>query len=311
MKLNILILTFVLLSALCSLAAAQNGDIGSWTRVQSDNGEFSIEVPEDFSYFFDSDGFIVGEDQRDYPVREMNLLNAYLDETLISFEVYRADPDAMTALLKSTLDHGGGKSSKTRFHGIEVREVVKTNDRIFSPGQEFYFVSRYFKSKEFVYILTGLSRQGETAIIKRFFESLKFAPGAGTLLPGVRRFGELKISPIEIKVVEPPPQPDKSAGVLPKPAAPDPDYKQAIIASKTRASYVKRARDNDVQGAVRLRLVLNEKGYFPNIDVMRTLPDGLVRQAIFAALRIKFLPARKGGKEVPIRKILEYTFSIY
>jgi hypothetical protein len=310
MKVYSLILTTVLLLTLSSTAAAQEvTQTGDWFRVQSDNGEFSIEVPSDFSYFFDSEGFTVGEDQKDYRVRDMNLLNAYQDDTLISFEIYRANPDAMTALLKSTLERGVG-SNKTRFHGIDIREVLITEDKTFARGEKFHFVSRYFKSKEFVYVLTGLSRQGETPTMKRFFESLKFTPGGGALLPGVRRIGELKVTPVDVKVVDPAPTPDKNA-VTPKPVAPDPDYHPLVIASKARASYVKKARDNNVMGAVRLRLLLNEKGYIPRIDIVRELADGLVRQSIFAALRIKFLPAERAGKRVPVGKVLEYTFTIY
>jgi hypothetical protein len=310
MKPNILILTLVVVLTLCATAPAQElPKSGDWIRVQSDNGEFSIEIPDDFSYFFDSEGFTVVDDRKDFVVREMNLLNAYRDDTLISFETYRANPDAMSPLWKATLERGVD-SSKTRFHGIEVRELVRTEDNIPDGSDKFYFVSRYFKSKEFVYVLSGLSRQGETPAMKRFFESLKFTPGGGPLLPGVQRIGELKVSPVDVKLVDPP-APDKSAATPPRPPTPDPDSRPVLIASKPRAYYVKKARDNNTMGAVRLRLLLNDKGYIPRIDVVRTLPDGLARQSIFAALRIKFLPAVRGGKLAPIGKIVEYTFSIY
>jgi hypothetical protein len=311
MKPNILIVTIVVLLSLCAAARAQDlPKSGDWIRVQSDNGEFSIEVPDDYSYFFDAEGFSVVDDRKDYVVREMNLLNAFRDDTLISFETYRASPDAMSPLWKATLERGVD-SNKSRFHGIEVRELVRTEDKISDRGDKFYFVSRYFKSKEFVYVLTGLSRQGETPAMKRFFESLKFTPGGGPLLPGVQRFGELKVSPVEVKLVDPPPTPDKNAAAPLRPATPDPDSRPVLIASKPRAYYVKKARDNNTMGAVRLRLLLSDKGYIPRIDVVRTLPDGLARQSVFAALRIKFLPAVRGGKLAPIGKIVEYTFSIY
>lgn len=291
------------------IATAQSAPDGGWIRVQSDNAEFSIEVPGNFSYFFDSEGFNTGSDQKDYPVREMNLLNAYHDGTLLSFEIYRASSDAMKELLKSAVERGA-RTDKTTFRGIEVRELIRTEDKILSPGVKFYFVSRYFHSKEHVYIVTGLSRSGETPQMTRFFESLKFTPGSGAALAGVRRLSELTVSPVNIRYIDPLPATDKSPEP-PKRAEPDSNYQGVLITSKPRASYVNKARDNNVTGSVRLRLAFAENAYIPAVDVMRTLPDGLVRQAIFAALRIKFLPAERNGKPIRIGKQLEYNFSIY
>jgi len=309
MKTFRLIFTIYFVFAFHLIVAAQSGPDGGWIRVQSDDGEFSIEVPENFSYFFDSEGFITGSDQKDYPVREMNLLNAYNDGTLLSVEIYRASSDAMKELLKYAVERGV-RTNKTAFRGIEVRELIRTEDKTLTPGAKFYFVSRYFHSKEHVYIVTGLSRNGETPHMIRFFESLKFTPDSRAALAGVRRLSELKVSPVDIKYADVPPATDKSPTSA-KPAPPDPDYRPVLLPSKPRASYVQRARDNNVMGAVRLRIVFGENGYIPTIHVMRTLPDGLVRQSIFAALRLKFVPAERNGKPIRTVRTLEYTFSIY
>jgi hypothetical protein len=310
MKPNSVILTIILLFASSVASSAQDGQTGNWIRVQSDNGEFSIEVPEDFSYFFDSEGFTVATSQKDHPVREMNLLNAYSEKTLLSFEIYRASRDAMGALIELAVERGV-RQSKAKFKGIEVKELSRSEDNDGDRRGGFYLISRYFRSKEFVYVLSGLSRQGETPAMKRFFDSMIFTPDKGTLQPGVKRLGELKVSPVDVKDADPPPTPDKNAVVEPKSATSDPDYWPSVIAIKPRASYAKQARDHNLVGAVRLRLVLDEKGYIPKIYVLRKLPDGLVRQSVFAALRLKFLPAEKGNKSVPKARTLEYTFSIY
>jgi hypothetical protein len=146
----------------------------------------------------------------------------------------------------------------------------------------------------------------------RFFESLKFDPEAEKPLAGVKRLAELNRSLVDVKNSVPSQQSDKAPDKIPSGApTPDPTSRRAIIASKPRASYVKRAREHNVMGAVRLRMLLSEKGYIPAIDVVTSLPDGLTRQSIFNALRLKFLPAEKDGKPVPARRTLEYTFSIY
>lgn len=50
---------FLALLVLTSFMAveAQVGSTDKWTRVQSDNGEFSIEVPDNYSYVFDRTGY--------------------------------------------------------------------------------------------------------------------------------------------------------------------------------------------------------------------------------------------------------------
>jgi hypothetical protein len=304
-----LIFTVVLICAFCASVLAQNAMTAEWVRLQSDNGEFSIEVPKDFSYFFDADGFIVGSDSRDFPVRDMRLCNAYLDGTLVSFEIYRADSEAMSELLDGALERGS-KKRKTKFRNIDVREVIRNEDKA-DPGSRFYAVSRYFRSKEFVYILTGLSRTTETPVMTRFFNSLTFDPNSASPVAGLPRLSELKVSPVDVVNIDPPAA-NRPMAPTPQMSPPvDPTYRPALVAIKPRASYVERARDNNVNGDVRLRLDLNTNGYIPKIEVMRSLPDGLVRQSIFAALRLKFLPAERGGKLVRVRKTLEYNFKIY
>ncbi len=308
------IVHFYVLLLVCLLAHVTSGQAvlvqnDKWTRVQTDTGELSVDVPEDFSYFFDLDGFTVGHNSTDYPVRDMRLLNAYRDGTLVSLEVYRADSDAMTGLLESTLDKGFQKK-KTKFQGFDVRELVRTEDEG-GKSEPFYFVSRFFRSKDFVYVVSGLSRSGgETRVMSRFFESIKFAPGTVTPTPDIRRLSELSATPVDIKTVPPSP-PGKRTTPVTLAASTDPSYKAALIVSRPRAAYTNSARDKDVKGSLRLKIELGTNAFIPAIEIIRTLPDGLVRQAIFAALRLKFLPAERNGVPVKVKRTLEYTFDIY
>jgi len=58
--------------------------------VQSDNGEFSIEMPADPVYFYDPDGFYFngGGPTGPYNFKEMQMLNASLEKTYMSVEIY-------------------------------------------------------------------------------------------------------------------------------------------------------------------------------------------------------------------------------
>ncbi len=73
---------FVLVFAVISFG--QNDD---WIRIESNDGEFSIEVPSNYGYFYDKEG--ISSD-----TAEMSILNAYSEHTLISFESFKGQINA-------------------------------------------------------------------------------------------------------------------------------------------------------------------------------------------------------------------------
>lgn len=62
--------------------------------------------------------------------------------------------------------------------------------------------------------------------------------------------------------------------------------------------YTQAARRNGVEGSVYLRVLVGEDGKVEMAKVVRGLPDGLTEEAIKAAYRLKFEPAKKEGKPV-------------
>lgn len=83
------------------------------------------------------------------------------------------------------------------------------------------------------------------------------------------------------------------------------------ILSKPRANYAVAARENEIQGIVRLRLTFLASGQIGNIYPIQSLPDGLTEQAINAAMQIKFAPQTQNGKPINVTKVIEYSFTIY
>ena len=84
--------------------------------------------------------------------------------------------------------------------------------------------------------------------------------------------------------------------------------RKALILSKPEPGYTSEARENDVEGVVRLRAVLAASGRVTNISVVKGLPDGLTEKAISAARQVRFTPAQKDGRVVSQYVILEYRF---
>jgi TonB family protein len=84
-----------------------------------------------------------------------------------------------------------------------------------------------------------------------------------------------------------------------------------LIISKPKAVYTEAARENDVEGTVRLKVVLLASGQVGSITPVTRLPFGLTEQAVAAARRIEFEPARVNGVPVSKSVTIEYGFSIY
>jgi len=83
------------------------------------------------------------------------------------------------------------------------------------------------------------------------------------------------------------------------------------ILSKPRANYTDMARQNAVEGIVRLRVTFLASGEIGSVSPVSALPYGLTEQAITAARNIKFEPAQKNGVAVSVTKLIEYSFTLY
>ncbi|MEO7660657.1 MAG: energy transducer TonB, partial [Pyrinomonadaceae bacterium] len=87
---------------------------------------------------------------------------------------------------------------------------------------------------------------------------------------------------------------------------------QAVkIISKPRPGYTDPARTANIQGTVILRVMFLASGQIGSISSVKGLPNGLTEQAIAAARRITFEPAKRDGVPQSVTKQIEYSFSIY
>lgn len=84
-----------------------------------------------------------------------------------------------------------------------------------------------------------------------------------------------------------------------------------VICSKPRPGYTDEARSSTISGTVILRVTFLRNGGIGPISVVKGLPLGLTEQAIAAAQRVSFLPARANGRAWTVAKQIEYSFSIY
>ena len=277
----------------------------NWIRVQSDNGEFSIEVPAKYKFYRNQDGFFDSKDSTSFHLKNMNMLNAYESGTLLSLETYEAGRGALSAIYEGDLSNNkDAKKTELKRNEYKLKQFV-------SNSEKSYVIRQYFNSKKYIYVLTAASRTGETEQMRRFLDSLVFT--LDTTIDLTAKTTKLRDLPItepqiEMKLDSPAAKPP---GNKPVDQPKDDSILPLTILNKPRAAYVDAARQKRVVGAVRVRLTFAEDGYVSNIVVLKTLPEGLLRQSLFAAMRMKFLPKTKAGIPESSRNVVEYTFSIY
>ncbi len=180
------------------LISAQENQSSQWIRVQSDNGEFSIESPVGYDFYGDKDGFSVSSGNS-YQLTEMRMLNCYHEKTLMSFETYKTDSPKEVADILADRDGENGEKSVNKIGKSKIRQVLIKNEN-------FYAVRRFYVPKDYLYVLTAASREGETASIKRFLNSLAFKTSELQIEPAqvidsnvkTVLFSNLKFSQLEI-----------------------------------------------------------------------------------------------------------------
>lgn len=275
-----------------------------WMRIQGENGEFSIEVPARYGLFYDPYGFLVSNGWNTFQLAEMNLFNAYTEKTLISIESYKAPKGGLDVIFER--DNQSGKKDSFKLNEAKVRRIINESD-------EFYSARWYFELGDYIYILTAASRNGETSAMKRFFESIevkglksKTAQNLSSAVP----FSKLKATLIEIYDVQP-------ANIVkdPKPKAEntgkDENILPLLIVTRPTPYYTDSARYKGEEGTIEVRATFSNEGRITKIGIAKTLREGLLRQSVFAAIRMKFLPQEKDGKEVTVIRPIQYRFRIY
>lgn len=77
-----------------------------------------------------------------------------------------------------------------------------------------------------------------------------------------------------------------------------------------KPAYTERARRAAIQGTVRLRCVVTSEGLPKQITVLKSLDEELDRAAVEALREWRFSPARKAGKAIAVRSVVEFEFGV-
>ena len=86
---------------------------------------------------------------------------------------------------------------------------------------------------------------------------------------------------------------------------------KARVVSRAEAKYTEAARSVNLQGGVKLCVVLSADGHIDHVLVLRSLPLGLTGASVEAAKQVKFTAGTKDGRTVSTLTQLEYNFNLY
>ena len=113
---------------------------------------------------------------------------------------------------------------------------------------------------------------------------------------------------------DPPPITDSGKDKMPDPppTAPGDQEKatQPVLIQQVKPDYTPEALKAGIQGSVKLRIGIDEKGQVEEAEVVGPLDPGLDQKAIEAVKKWKFQPAMMKGKPVAMRSRVELEFHI-
>src|SRR5262249_35054456 len=82
------------------------------------------------------------------------------------------------------------------------------------------------------------------------------------------------------------------------------------ILARPIPAYTEEARRAQVEGVVKVSVVLNASGTVTDISVVRALGYGLDEKAVEVAKSLRFVPAQKDGHTVSVRVFLDFKFTL-
>jgi Gram-negative bacterial TonB protein C-terminal len=316
---NLRIILVIALFATFSFAQKTKKD--NWIRVQSDDGEFSVELPKKYNHFYDKEGFSFVSWGNGTYLREMSIINAYNKDTLLNVERYKVEESSQnksreslekTNPFKSVTEEISRKLAmedpryltiqKTNKSWIDIDKYDFKISQLTRKSEEEFTIKQHFYSESFVYILTASSRKGLTPEITRFLNSLEFNPKrSNQIKENVEIFSKLKQTKIEFS--------EKPESELPITKTKiDKSLKPLLLIANPSVPYTAEAVKNGTVGTIILEATFSETGQITKIIVRKSLDYGLVHNAFLTMLRMKFLPALKKGKPVSTVKIFDYEF---
>ena len=298
----IFILLVIFAASLCAFAQTESYNAPvKWERYKVSEKEVSIllpKMPTSISY----SGVCSQAEGSKYTVYAENVvygfnITARLKQKPPSYckNVKKFDEQKSFAeRIKEIKSDFAGTESETKFNQNNLEGVKIVNETF-----TYWFIKDFENGRWFE---LWVANADETdAVVKNFIESIEIGKNPSGIEIGDGSFrtlgdetGNNKVEPVEMKTI-----------------ISDKEINKIKFIVKPTARYTDVAREQNVQGIVRLRVTFLASGGIGDISPLTTLPYGMTEQAIAAAAKIAFIPAKKNGVPISIVSIVEYSFSLY
>lgn len=285
-KLPLFVCLLLLAGAAVNAQTRRTIDPINWTRYTVKNEEFSVTLPT-LPAMVTSKTF----SQRLKKDRKERLIATGADGVTYSIHAFE-NPN----LQQSLEDFIAEQITNTGQNVATAQDVYASG----FPGKEFSYrendkpaTERYFATQDRLYRFVVRGATVEHPGVKQFFDSVMLGK-----------------NPLGIEVSEGPGLPIEEEPVGTVYFGREVDQKMRVE-SRPAPDYPEAAKQHKIRGVVVLRAVFSSTGKVTQIIVVKDLPHGLTESAIQAARKIKFIPAKKDGKNVSMWMLLEYNFNLY
>lgn len=296
----------ILILILLTCAAGAFAQKAGWDALQTDDGELTLNFPAGcYTSFYDPDGITVYDRaSRDrFQLTEMRLVSCFRDGALLDLEIYESrDAKSAARVLAEKMNIRGGEDQ------LKIKKDFYT--AVQSVKKDDYTLERFvIASDRKIYLITAATRRAPNETMRYFLDSMQFASGAAAAKPNQRT---VLVSSLESRVpqVITNNEPDEKSPAA-SPSKENKPLDKLVLLSLPVPSYTDAARKGNTKGRIALRLTFGTEGRITRLQVVKDLPNGLVREAVIAAMRTKFLPAESEGVPLAVTKQIEYNFGIY
>lgn len=301
---QISILFLICLCSLCTFAQIEqhNAPI-KWERYKASESDVSVLFPK---------LPVLIQSSTSCSEEEANQYAAYANETVYGLTVVsktkKKIPNYCSSVEKFDEESFGNRlkavrnlfavSDENKFTQNEF-EVIAINNKV---SADSYWLINDFKNKRWFELwVTGTDKNNTE--VKKFVESIAISKNSQGIEIGKgssQTLGDETLAEANTSVSS-----EKSADN-------DKTELQPIkIILRPKPPYTDAARDSQTSGAVRLRVTFLASGGIGSVSIVNALPFGLTEQAIAAAKKLVFMPAKRNGKTISMVRTVEYSFSIY
>jgi TonB family protein len=293
---------WLLIFSLAFVAFSQSNDSMLWTRIETEDSDFSITLPN---------SYIVDKTRSPHRI--------FWSQNDVYFEIsFEKTSSAVRDLQFSYAK----KKSRIGTNFYLLGDYLIAEKRNPEDGKDTDYVSLQIATNKGFYTIVGNSKMVKNDIFFRFLYSIQLDyfylylrdRKIQSEIPAVS-IGSVETSGSVFRALE---QPESYQEKLIDAATDSIDVESQsgyssglIIIRKPSPSYTNEARISNLMGIVQLKVTFLATGRIGEIKLLKSLGKGLDQTAFDAAKKIKFIPAEKNGKQVDVERILEYRFTIY